>query len=104
VLTRAITDRTMVGRITEVIRAPLRLLLAIGLITFTGLLITRVTRITCGDQDIGRGGMDNKSGSTAITLCEDTDRIVFRGNRNLDNWLDQPPVRQTEAHRGCKAT
>jgi len=103
VLTRAITDRTMVGRIMEVILAPSRSRLAIGLITFTGLVITRATRITSGGQDIGGGGMGNECGSTATTLCEDTDRPGVLGNRYLNNWLSQAPTRQTETQPRCQA-
>lgn len=102
-VTRAITDRTMVGRITEVIRARSRSRLAIGLIMLTALVITRATRITPGGQDIGRGGMVSESGSTAITSSEDTDRTLFRGNRNLNDWLNQAPARQTETQRSTQA-
>ena len=93
----------MVGRIMEVIRAPSRSRLAIGLIMLTALVITRATRITSGGQDIGRGGMVSESGSTAITSSEDTDRTVFRGNRNLNDWLNQAPARQTETQRNTQA-
>jgi hypothetical protein len=75
------TDRIMVDRITadlimEVIRAPSRSRLAIGLTTFVALVITWATPITSGGQDIGDGGMVSESGSTAITSCVDTDPAV----------------------------
>ena len=65
-------DRIMVDPITadpimEVIRALSRSRLAIGLITFMGLVITQATRITFGGGDIGRGATTSEFGSTAIT-------------------------------------
>ena len=68
---RIITDPITEG----VIRAPSPWRLAIDLITFTELVITKAAPITSGDQDIGHGGMVSESGSTAITSCEeDIDR------------------------------
>lgn len=71
-LTRAIMGRTMVGRITEVIRGPLRSRLATGRITFTDLVITQATRITSGGQDIGGIVTAREFGSTATTPFADT--------------------------------
>jgi hypothetical protein len=70
-------DRIMAGPTTVVMRVPWRWGLVIGLTTFTGLVITEATRITSGKRDIGHREMAREYGSTAITSCEDTDRVVF---------------------------
>jgi hypothetical protein len=73
-----VVDRITAGDlIMAVIRARSQWRLAIGLITFTGLVIMQATRITPGGQGIGDGGMGTEPGSTAITSCEDTDRSVL---------------------------
>ena len=90
--------------IMEVIRALSRSRLAIGLITFMGLVITQATRITPGEQVIGGRGMAIEPGSTAITSCEDTDPTESRGNRYSNDGLNQAPARQTKTQPRCQAT
>ena len=90
--------------IMEVIRALSRSRLAIGLITFMGLVITQATRITPGEQVIGGRGMVIEPGSTAITSCEDTESRESRGNRYSNDGLNQAPARQTKTQPRCQAT
>src|SRR5207248_10667119 len=86
--------------IMEVIRALSRSRLAIGLITFMGLVITQATRITPGEQVIGGRGMVIEAGSTAITSCEDTDPTESLGNRYSNDGLNQAAAGTTKSkHR-----
>jgi hypothetical protein len=64
---RIITDPITGGGI----RAQSRWRWVIGLITFTGLGITKAAPITFGSKAIGHRGTASESGSTAITSCED---------------------------------
>ena len=99
IMGRITVDRTMAA-----IPGRLPSKLAIGLITFTGLVITQATRITPGEQVIGGRGMVIEPGSTAITSCEDTDPTESRGNRYSNDGLNQAPARQTKTQPRCQAT
>src|SRR5437899_13001664 len=61
---------------TTAVRAPLQSRLAIDLTMFAALVITQAAPITSGGQGTGRAMAT--FGSTAITSCGDTDRVVFR--------------------------
>jgi hypothetical protein len=74
-------DHIMAGP-TVAMRVPSQSRLVIGLTTFTGLVITKAAPITSGGGDIGHRETARESGSTAITSCEDTDRVVFGSGRS----------------------
>ena len=84
-------------------QAPLQSRLATGGIILAALVITWAAPITSGGQGTGDGGTVKKSGSTAITSCEDTDGVVFRSSRYLNDWLRKTPPRQPETQSGCHA-
>jgi hypothetical protein len=70
--------------ITEVIRAPSRWRLAIGLTTYMGRVIMQAEAITSGNQDIGQRETASESGSTVITPCDEA--IRQRGQRLSAAW------------------
>jgi hypothetical protein len=80
---------TVRGHTTAVIRAQSQWRLEIGLTTFTVPAITKDAHITSGSLVIGQRETVRECGSTAITLCEDSDRAQHRAEQYLNNRFGQ---------------